>query len=772
MGFKNIANRIKALFSDKYVTVLTLIILFHVVVTIVWQVKNTAPPTWDSAGHIVLSYIFTDRFPEFVGGHTNLLSLIRVSTYYPPFLHFLGSIVFLIIGRNYEFALMLGTVFFVVAQIYLYLLVKETTKNKKTAVLAILIFSLFPQVWEQSRQYHLDVPLCALLLGSFYHLYMSRGLVNRYHSVLFFVLLSFAQLTKWYALVFLAFPFLYHVFYSPFKHAILHDRNRWTHLAMGFLIVMVIASPWYFVNFKTILENVRVSSTADAGDPSDVLSFESLFHYIKLSTTHQIGIVSMLLFVVSLVFISKRNKSLGRYVFWATVVPYFVLTLIQNKDLRYILPLTPFFAFSISYFFTMRDSKKLPNIGIGVYLFYLFFYFFFFSFNQYQTLPKQLYFVSTFFAGPGYKTTWIAEPYSYAYNGKDWKGEEIIKTIQGLAENEPNINGKYRVLEVSDNRFYSIASFDMYVLQNKFFDMSLQIPYNRPDAMSDQELNTYLSSMDFAIIPKDPGPPGLRNIAVLKQLVSYFLDGGHPEFEMVEEFVLPDGNSLYLFRRSDYLHYNNPTLAPEHIRIFMGNNLVIDRELIPRRSFLVKMYKEGGEVKDFTYPEAGANQVRLSLDGVEKVKIDLPVREMNIKELHGWRYIDPYFVRDSKYNELLKGSYDTYYYYSGRLGPKNFFTTFTVLEGSVEVTLGDGVVNLKLTGFTDSAYAAYAYKGWRWESVVLDNSRPSASVPLTDLIQLEVTSKKQIIKGFDKNWDFFICYDGNAVCYLPLTEIL
>lgn len=767
-----ISEKIRTLFSDKYLIILVAIITFHITLNIIWQILNTAPPTWDSSGHIVLSYIFTDRIPEFFGGHVNLISLIKVSTYYPPFLHFLGSIVFFVIGRNYEYALMLGTVFFIIAQVYLYLIVKEVTRNMKTAVLAVLIFSLFPQVWEQSRQYHLDVPLTALLLGAFYHLIKSRGLIDKYHSILFFFLLAFAQLTKWYAFVFLAFPFLYHVFYSPFKAKVLHDRNRWTNMVVGGLIVLLVAAPWYVVNLRTILENVQVSSTADAGDPSEVLSFESFFHYIKLSTTHQIGIISMLLFIVSVMFLFNQNKKMGRYVLWATLIPYFVLTLIQNKDLRYILPLTPLFAFAIAYFFTMRPTKKLPNIGIGIYLFYLFFYYFFFSFNQYQTLPKPLYFISTLFAGPGYRLTWVAEPYSYAYNGKDWKGEEIIHTINNLANEEPNIHGKYRVLEVSDNRFYSIASFDMYLLENRYFEMNLQIPYNRPDPLSDEELTNYLATMDFAIIPKDPGPPGLRNIAVLRQLVAYFLDGQHPEFELARSFDVPDGNVLYLFRRSDYLKYNNPALSQEYLRVYMGNNLILDRELLPRRSFNVSFYKDSGEFVDINYPEGGGNQMRLSLEGVSRVKIDLPAREMNIKELHGWRYYDQHFIRDGKYDELLRGSYDTYVYYSGRLAPKNVFTPFTAFDGSVEVALGDGVVNVTLADSSDSVYVAYAYNGWRWESAVLNKDKGSVSISLLDLIQIEVTSKKQIIRGFDKMWDFFICYDGNAICFYPLTEIL
>jgi len=250
------------------------------------------------------------------------------------------------------------------------------------------------------------------------------------------------------------------------------------------------------------------------------------------------------------------------------------------------------------------------------------------------------------------------------------------------------------------------------------------------------------------------------------------LDGQHAEFELSQSFDLPDGNVLYLYRRSDYLKYNNPALSQEHLRIYMGNNLILDRELLPGRSFNVRFYKDNGEFVDINYPESGGNQMRLSLDGVIRVKIDLPASEMNIKELHGWRYYDQHLIRDSKYNELISGSYDTFVYYSGRLAPKNLFTAFTDFTGSVEVSMGDGVVNVSLTDTSDSAYVAYAYNGWRWESVVLNKDSGSVSIPMQDLIQVEVTGKKQIIRGFDEMWDFFICYNGNAVCFYPLAVIL
>jgi len=206
-----------------------LIVVFHFVLNITWHKLNTAPPTWDSAGHLVIGYIFADNIKGFLSGHVSLLNLIKISPYYPPFIQFLGGLSYLILGRNYEITILLGTVFLAIACVYLYKIVKVYFDDEKLAVLTVFIFSFFPGVWEQSRQFHLDVPLVALLLASYYHLISSDSLKNKKHSLLFFLYFSLAQLTKWYGFVYLVVPFVIEVVVKSIKALDFKDQK-------GFLI--------------------------------------------------------------------------------------------------------------------------------------------------------------------------------------------------------------------------------------------------------------------------------------------------------------------------------------------------------------------------------------------------------------------------------------------------------------------------------------------------------------------------------------------------------
>ena len=276
--------------------------------------------------------------------------------------------------------------------------------------------------------------------------------------------------------MYLVIPFIAEVIYKLYKYRDFTNEKRVLNIAGGSLLVLLVAAPWYFINIKSIRENVLVAATADAGDPANVYSYESLFHYIKLMTSHQIGIISVILVILGISLTFKKRESYRHLLAFMLLVPYVVFTLIQNKDIRYILPLTPVISVYISY--VLSQGKELV-IAIKTLLYsgFMLLFYLFFSFNRYTELPKSMYFLAQLYSGPGYWQVWVYEPYSYAYNSNDWKGEEIVSKLQKYADDEPFIAGKYNVLLLADNRFYSSASFQMYQLQAKFFEMRWLVPF-------------------------------------------------------------------------------------------------------------------------------------------------------------------------------------------------------------------------------------------------------------------------------------------------------
>jgi len=762
---------IKSYLSESKV-LLILVILFSVVTNVVWHIVNNAPPTWDSAGHLGLSFLFADTLPELLFGEVSFTNFLRISNYYPPLVQLLGGFSILIFGRHYFSAIFIGTVFLAISIFYLYKIVMMHYQDEKLAALTVFIYALFPHVWEQSRQFHLDVPLVALILAAYYYLVQSDSLKNKKNSLLFFIFFVLAQLTKWYGFVYLVVPFAYEVIGRAIKEKDLFNKERLTNVFQGAFLIIFLAIPWYVANYSNIVNIVSITSQGEVGDPENVLSLESLFHYLKLIMSHQITFVSVLLLFFSIYMFAKRQMPHRKYIFNLLIVPYFVFSLIQNKDLRYVLPLTPIFAFYISYTLLRFEMKYKANTILKyLYPTYLMGLLLFLSFNQFKMLPDNLKPIAYIIGGPYYHG-WYYEPYVYAANIQDWKNNQIIKEIEQMAQAEPLIQDHYKVLELSDNRYYSLASFEMFRRQNGFEEMEIVVPYFQFEPFAPDELQDYLRDIHFALVPANPGPSGLRNIAVLNQLATYFKSDLNNDFSLVTVYNMPDGNVLSLYKRANFLGYANPNIREDSLRIGVGNILFLDRTKTEGLPFKVFLYDGTGQetVIDVV---GGGSQRRIALDNIKKFRIDLPLEQQDVRDLRGWTFEEGIFNVDPDYSQVIIDSGNEYIYDNYQITPRAKYFTFNFRPRSLVRFTEDGIrISLEPVGVQEGqkVFVAYATEGWQWNNIWLEGENREITIPTSGLLQLEVSQRNQLIVGFPTTWGFFPCYDGRAVCYYPLVE--
>jgi len=748
-------------------SLLIILLSFHIFFNIYWQKINTAPPTWDSAGHLSIAYIFTDRIANFFKGEVSLLGLLRTSTYYPPLVHFIGGAVLFIFGRNYEYPLFAETIFFALSIVYLYKIVRHFFPDKPYfALLTAFIYSFFPQIWEQSRQFHLDIPLCFLVLVSFYHLTLSKSLTDRKYSFLFFLFFSLSQLTKWYSFVFLVVPFIYEVVLKTISSKDFRNRKRLESLVIGVLEILFVAFPWYIANFKTMLSNFAISSTADYGDPQIVLSYESLFHYLKLMTSHQLGMVSILFLFAGLYMMFRDKISYRKYALWILLFPYLVFTVIPNKDLRYVLPLAPIVAFIISYVLTQVGNKPMVFFKTVFFCVYIFSLYIFFSFNQFTVLKGSMRIFATAIAGP-YGDSWVYEPNNYSFNPNDYKLNEIVNMTQKTADNMGISANHFKVLGLSDNKFYSVSDFDLMVLQNRYYNMSIVTPFYQLNPFTPDQLRDYLSSVSLALIPRSAGPSGLRNIEVLNQLISYFSSSQNTDFVSVKSFNMPDGNEITLYKRVNLDTYVNPEVREDSIKVSASTILLLSTEKTAGEPVKIVFYDTSGteSVREISGP---SGQFRIPLEGMERFKIGLPKNRIDTRELRGWFYKDGgVFERDSEYfKNLVAAGYESVYQNSS-IKPKYKLPGFS-FNPNVTVALEEGKFKLFLMNQKERVFVAYATTGWQWNNFWLSPENSQVSLPIEGLLQVEVTQKSQLIRGFIRGWDYFVCYNGDAVCFYPL----
>jgi len=224
-----------------------------------------------------------------------------------------------------------------------------------------------------------------------------------------------------------------------------------------------------------------------------------------------------------------------------------IFTFISNKNLRYILPLTPFFAYFIADY-VLNVSVRWKYLAYAL-LSYMVAGFLFSSFNQVKAEKPLLKLAGIALAGPGYKD-WYFSPSFYSYEPNYWPVREVLDFIVTDAA-YPRDRG-LGVTPLIDTENFSLASIEMLRREMHLSNVYIPAPYFRFDLYeSDEEMLNYFNEngVDYILVPQNPGPSGLRNYAVLVQMIEYLTSKRNYVFAPIKRFDLPDSTSLVIYKR-------------------------------------------------------------------------------------------------------------------------------------------------------------------------------------------------------------------------------
>jgi hypothetical protein len=121
----------------------------------------------------------------------------------------------------------------------------------------------------------------------------------------------------------------------------IRGRRAWLHAALAAAVAFLVALPWYGPRAFGLLAQVQNRSfkqAAEAGSP-EPLSAVSLAYY-PLNAPGHLGVVTVVLAVVGVAVALRRRC----WFVLAGLAPLLVFLLLQNKQMRYLLPLTPLLA--------------------------------------------------------------------------------------------------------------------------------------------------------------------------------------------------------------------------------------------------------------------------------------------------------------------------------------------------------------------------------------------------------------------------------------------
>ena len=299
-------------------------------VNLIWELLNQTPPIWDMAHHQLngLYYLqawraghFFERFAE-------------ITDYYPPFYYLQEAAVmalwpgtqFLAFLANLPGVLLLSYCTFRMAEEY----------RLPYGWLAGLLPLMMPMVAWTSRETLLDVPLSGWVAAGVYVILKSEAFAKPGWSILLGLVFALGMLTKWTFVAFLFFPVLV---------ALIQSRSKLRsalHLFVASLVAAPLTLSWYWPNLQSLLD--RFALTASAGtelekDPGWT-SVAGWLYYPRCLLSYYLYLPLAFLFVAAIVILVRRRRLSDLALVWAWLVGGWVLlTLLDAKDPRYIMPL-------------------------------------------------------------------------------------------------------------------------------------------------------------------------------------------------------------------------------------------------------------------------------------------------------------------------------------------------------------------------------------------------------------------------------------------------
>ncbi len=530
----------------KPLSALYILIFFHLAVNIAWLVINKTPPAWDQAAHLRSTLMAREWLSG--GLSISFVDLLKNFYAYPPLIYFTASIWAFFSGSGIDQISFINSLFFVIAILGVYKLVGDVW-NRKTALVAAIIFSFMPVVYDISRNYLLDLPLTAWVVWGLWFWIKSDNLKKDNFAWGWWGMLILSSLTKLNGFIYFA-PMGMISLIKAIKNK---DQKRLKNIILGGVVWIIFVSCWWVVNWGNI--HSYLTGLAGQGepltDPMNLLSWQTWIHYIRLFVQHQVQPVPAIIFFVCLGRwltrwrennFSKVEKNLT----WWLLAVYVVFTIIRNKDFRFTLPLLSVVAIIMAV-----EIGRLKNIPQKIIISLLVFFWGAVFVNNSFGWPVKNWQVtsSTFLIGD---VEWLGLDDYPVVQAKPslWPNEKIVKKMYeiSLGSGKKNCLMAVNWAEINDNNFklerdlISIKG-DRYM---EFFSTG-----TRPKFNNLTEIEDFMGNYQLALVSEketDPAPFYAVNITSLKQARDWIWEN-QQLWQIVEEYSVPGDKKVYLFSR-------------------------------------------------------------------------------------------------------------------------------------------------------------------------------------------------------------------------------
>jgi len=400
-----------------------------VLVAAVWLWIDRRPPEWDHANHLERVVHCAQDIAR-----GDLRAIIERSSFYPPVVPCTGALVYRLAPSDAAAAQSVILAFLGLGMAAVYLLGRRVAGGTE-GVVAAVVFGCAPFVVFSSQRFQLDLPLAAMVALALLVSLYTDGFTRLGWSLLAGLVFALGMLTKPPFAAYVIVPVLLIAASS-------HRRGRSAvYAALAILVGAALSVPWYGPRLFGLVPQIASRSfkqAAESGHPDPLTATALLFYPTWLAS--QFGALAVVLLLVGLVVAVMKREWI---VLAAVLAPFLLFELLQNKNLRYTLPILPAAAVLAGMAFGLLKGRVARAAG-GVVL----------ALACILQVSATAFSVPSGVTLPGLGVPFVLESPPRAAS---WRHREILALIEKDSRGQPAT-----VSVVPNDNFFSVSNFRYY----------------------------------------------------------------------------------------------------------------------------------------------------------------------------------------------------------------------------------------------------------------------------------------------------------------------
>jgi hypothetical protein len=626
----------------------------------VWILIDRRPPEWDHANHLERA---VDCYRVLrIASDSSAREILESSSFYPPLVTCAAGFLYFVFPITPLTAqlVMMGSLGLAMACLYG---LGRRLADTKTGLWAAFFLGTAPFVVFSLTNFQLDLPLAAMVALALYALVRSESFADARWSLALGAVFGLGMLIKPPFVIYAAPPVLWGLWCalrSPDR------RRRLGWAASALAIGALLALPWYgprLFGLPMQILNRSFKQAAEQQNPEPLTSM-ALSYYPRTLPT-QLGLLGGALLLWGLWALRKHRAA--RAVLWlATLTPFVLFSLIQNKNLRYTLPILP--AAALVAAVGLRSLPLPARRWTGVAALAL---------GALQ-VSMALFQVPAPPILPG-----MVMPLALgrAPSRADWQHDRILADLGRASGGQP-----VTVAVIPNDNFFSVSNF-------RYETVRRGLPYRMTRAWSDAPLG-----VDFVILKsRDQGP---SYASARPERLTRAFAGGDPywisAFPVIAEYPLPDGSTATLRARripplagtpaalAARLSRDPERLFAENLREAPSLRLALDYagpDILRGRVKRAVLTADSVLVGEFNRPRRAPLRVR-------DVRLDVDGLLFNPQRLVGEDKLEILDIEQLRISRLTVTEQDL-----------DLFIRGQPVGRGMTITLGDGTGEMLVTGF-------------------------------------------------------------------------